>query len=53
MAEVKTIIGNVKYVLTEEDKNEIAQKVVESQKSEVWTFTLEDGTEVTKEVVLK
>lgn len=53
MAESKTIIGNIKYVLTENDKNEIANKVKESQKSEVWTFTLEDGTEVTKEVVVK
>lgn len=54
MAEtVKTIIGNVNYILTEQDKQEIAEKVAEVLPTEEWTFTLEDGTKVTKEVVLK
>lgn len=53
MAEEKTIIGNIKYVLTEEDKLQIAEKVAEVLPTEKWTFTLEDGTEVTKEVIVK
>jgi hypothetical protein len=41
------------YVLTEADKQEIATKVVGMVSTETWTFTLEDGSTVTKTVVLK
>lgn len=41
------------YVLTETDKQEIVQKVIAAQKTETWTFTLEDGSTVNKTVVLK
>lgn len=41
------------YVLTEADKQEIATMAVEKLSSETWTFTLEDGSTVTKTVVLK
>lgn len=53
--EILTIKGeNGKdYVLTEADKQEIAAKVIEKLPTEVWTFTLEDGTTVNKTVVLK
>ena len=40
------------YVLTEDDKTDIAEKV-EIPAGEVWTFELEDGSSVTKEVVVK
>lgn len=53
MAENKILIGNLSYNLTEQDKVEIAEKVKESLPSEEWTFTLEDGTEVTKVVCVK
>ena len=52
MAE-KILIGNLTYNLTEQDKTEIAEKVAELLPSENWTFTLEDGTKVTKAVCIK
>ena len=53
MSVEKFLIGNISYILTEEDKAEIAEKVAESLESEEWKFTLEDGSEVTKVVCLK
>jgi hypothetical protein len=51
--EIPAIKGD-DYVLTEEDKREIAGIVVsEGLETEVWTFTLEDGSVVTKTVVVK
>jgi hypothetical protein len=41
------------YVLTEADKQEIATKVAANLSTENWTFTLENGSTVTKTVVLK
>lgn len=41
------------YVLTDEDKQEIATKVIEALSTETWTFTLEDGSTVNKTVVLQ
>lgn len=49
------------YVLTEADKREIAEMVTSvlsvqmaaAEQTETWTFTLEDGSTVTKTVVLK
>jgi hypothetical protein len=41
------------YVLTNADKQEIATMVVNKLSSETWTFKLEDGSTVTKTVVLK
>ena len=49
----KTLIGNLSYKLTEEDKTEIAEKSAELLETETWTFTLQDGSEVTKEVCIK
>ena len=40
------------YVLTETDKASIAATVKEGLKTESWTFELEDGTTVTKAVLL-
>lgn len=40
------------YILTDADKAEIAGEVKNSFATEEWTFTLEDGSEVTKKVVL-
>lgn len=40
------------YILTEEDKAEIAEAVKGSFTTEDWTFTLEDDSEVVKRVVL-
>ena len=53
MAENKILIGNIAYTLTEEDKAEIVEKVKEAIPSEEWTFTLEDGSTVTKVVCVK
>lgn len=50
--EVLAIKGD-DYVLTEADEQEIAAKVVEKLSTEAWTFTLENGSTVTKTVVLK
>ena len=41
------------YVLTNADKQEIAEMVAENLSTEAWTFTLEDSSTVTKVVVLK
>jgi hypothetical protein len=41
------------YVLTEADKQEIATKAIAKLSTETWTFTLENGSTVTKSVVLK
>jgi hypothetical protein len=41
------------YVLTEADRQEIATMVVGKLSTEAWTFTLENGSTVTKTVVLK
>jgi hypothetical protein len=41
------------YVLTDEDKSEIATKTIEKLSTETWTFTLEDGSTVNKTVVLQ
>ena len=50
MSENKTLIGNISYKLTEQDKNEITERVKESLQSEEWVFTLEDDSTVTKVV---
>jgi hypothetical protein len=41
------------YVLTDDDKQEIADIVTGKLTTENWTFTLESGSTVTKTVVLK
>lgn len=41
------------YVLTDDDKAEIASQVAALLTTETWTFTLEDGSSVTKAVLLK
>jgi hypothetical protein len=41
------------YVLTEADKQEIATMVVGMLSTENWTFTLDNGSTVTKTVVQK
>lgn len=41
------------YVLTEADKQEIATMVVGMLSTEDWTFTLDNGSTVTKTVVQK
>jgi hypothetical protein len=41
------------YVLTEADKQEIATMAIGKLTTEAWTFTLENGSTVTKTVVLK
>jgi hypothetical protein len=41
------------YVLTDADKQELAIKTIEKLSTETWTFTLENGSEVNKTVVLK
>lgn len=46
----RVLIGNIAYTLTEEAKDAIAEKVKNSLDKESWTFTLEDGSTVTKEV---
>lgn len=53
MSENKILIGNISYNLTEEDKVEITEMLKESLQSEEWVLTLEDGSTVTKKVVLK
>lgn len=40
------------YILTDEDKSEIAEQVRKSFNTEVWTITYVDGTEEEKEVAL-
>lgn len=46
-------IDGKNYVLTEADKQEIATMTLGMLSNETWTFTLEDGSTVTKTVVLK
>ena len=41
------------YILTAADKQEVAEIVLGRLKTETWTFTLENGSTVTKTVVLK
>lgn len=41
------------YVLTESDKQDIATIASGKLTTETWTFTLENGSQVTKTVVLK
>jgi hypothetical protein len=50
--EIPAIKGD-SYVLTAADKQEIANDVISGLSTEVWTFTLENGSTVTKTVVLK
>ena len=50
--EILAIKGDA-YVLTSADKQEIATKVIENLPTEDWIFTLENGSTVTKTVVLK
>ena len=52
MSEQRVKIGNIAYTLTEEDMAEIAEKVKNSLGKENWTFTLEDGSTVTKAVIV-
>ena len=47
------VIKGEDYVLTEADKQEIAEMVATNLSTETWTFTLESGSTVTKTVVLK
>ena len=49
---MKILIGNIAYTLTEEDFEKIADKVKDSLNKEEWTFTLADGSTVTKAVLL-
>ena len=53
--EVLTIRGEdgKDYVLTEADKQEIANIVLGNLNTETFTFTLEDGSVVTKQVLVK
>lgn len=41
------------YTLTDEDKAAIVDAVIDSLPTEEWTFTLDDGTTVVKEVFIK
>lgn len=50
--EILTIKGS-DYILTEADKKEIADMVIATQTSEAWIFTLENGSTVTKNVVIE
>jgi hypothetical protein len=52
MSEKRVKIGNIAYTLTYEDKEDIAEKVKDSLTKETWTFTLEDGSTITKAVIL-
>ena len=48
----RILIGNIAYTLSEKDKAELVAQVKNSLNKETWTFTLEDGSVVTKAVVL-
>lgn len=60
----KVLLGNIKgpqgetgpqgasYVLTEADKQDIANAVRETLTPDTWIFTMEDDSIVTKEVVI-
>ena len=50
--EIPAIKGD-SYVLTAADKQEIASIVSGLLTAETWTFTLENGSTVTKQVVVK
>ena len=50
--EIPALKGDA-YVLTTDDKQEIAEIMIGRMKTETWTFTLENGSTVTKTVVLK
>jgi hypothetical protein len=50
--EIMAIKGD-SYVLTEQDKQEIATKAIEKLSTETWVFTLENGSTVEKTVVLR
>ena len=50
--EILTIKGEC-YVLTEADMEEIADIMIGKLKTETLTFTLEDGSTVTKQVIVK
>ena len=50
--EIPALKGDA-YVLTAADKQEIAEIMIGRLKTETWTFTLENGSTVTKTVVLK
>lgn len=52
--EILAIKGNKgdPYTLTDADKQAIANAVATALKTETWTFTLENGSTVTKKVVL-
>lgn len=52
MVEIPAIKGDY-YVLTASDKQEIANIVYGQMRTETWTFTLESGSTVTKQVVVK
>lgn len=41
------------YILTDVDKKEIAKSATDLLNTETWTFTLEDGSTVTKAVCVK
>lgn len=49
---IQGVQGNP-YTLTDADRDAIAIAVRDSLTKETWTFTLEDGTTVTKKVVLE
>ena len=49
----RTSIRGAAYTLTDADKTTITQSVVDSLTTENWTFTLKDGSTVTKAVVVK
>ena len=61
----KIFMGNIKgpkgdpgpkgdsYVLTEADRTAVADAIRASLKVDVWTFILEDGTIIMKEVPIK
>ena len=45
-------IGQGTYVFTDADKADIVSQVKQSLTTETWTFTLANGSTVTKKVVL-
>lgn len=53
MSVKKILVGNLARTLSEEDKVELAQKVIETLPIEEWTFKLADGSEVKKVVCVR
>ena len=59
MATQKILLGNLKgpkgdsYILTDSDKEQIANEVQAALKTESWTFTLEDGSTITKKIPIE